>query len=323
MATGGEKPENSDPSTTSSAAAGDKKPDHHHINNEKMATIPSSRSSSESSWGEEPPPETIASVAVTQPPPATDAYRIPSEVFSRTKSSPTDWSVASNESLFSINTGNMSFTKEHALLFAKSGEFGYGPSQSMGGLSPMINGPSISTGISPTKSSTSNAGSPTKSSTSNAGSPIKPIETAAPTSSNGITASVGDTESGGGSTREVIKEKNTSGGNHRDAGTVESAPTQVEKEPSFEKSSSVRRSSTDSVKSFAFPILTGDGQHRPTKSQSQPSTARSEKKDKSSELAAATPRSSTNNKGNENNGTNSDSKLFSCLPCCSSPRTSP
>lgn len=39
-----------------------------------------------------------------------EAYRIPASVFERNKSStPADWSAASNESLFSIHMGNMSF----------------------------------------------------------------------------------------------------------------------------------------------------------------------------------------------------------------------
>ncbi|XP_073298307.1 uncharacterized protein [Primulina huaijiensis] len=54
-------------------------------------------------------------------PNSTSSYRIPSHVFATNKSStPTDWSVASNESLFSIHMGNMSFTNDH--LFWKSGE---------------------------------------------------------------------------------------------------------------------------------------------------------------------------------------------------------
>ncbi|KAL6995071.1 hypothetical protein U1Q18_005205 [Sarracenia purpurea var. burkii] len=49
--------------------------------------------------------------------------RIPSCVFARTKSTaPVDWSVASNESLFSIHTGNMSFNYD--AMFWQSGELG-------------------------------------------------------------------------------------------------------------------------------------------------------------------------------------------------------
>lgn len=51
------------------------------------------------------------------------AYRIPSSVFERSKSStPMEWSVASNDSLFSIHTGNMSFTNDH--YFWRSGDLG-------------------------------------------------------------------------------------------------------------------------------------------------------------------------------------------------------
>lgn len=52
-------------------------------------------------------------------------YRIPSSVFSRTKSTaPMEWSVASNESLFSIQMGNMSFTRDQAYWVGKSQELG-------------------------------------------------------------------------------------------------------------------------------------------------------------------------------------------------------
>ncbi|XVF08923.1 hypothetical protein REPUB_Repub07fG0046500 [Reevesia pubescens] len=52
--------------------------------------------------------------------------RIPSHVFSRTiTTGPAEWSVASNESLFSIHMGNMSFTREQLSLMYKSGELGY------------------------------------------------------------------------------------------------------------------------------------------------------------------------------------------------------
>ncbi|KAF0908826.1 hypothetical protein E2562_028646 [Oryza meyeriana var. granulata] len=54
-----------------------------------------------------------------------DPKRIPSGVFARSKSTtPTDWSVTSNESLFSINVGNASFSKDHLFLYGKSGELG-------------------------------------------------------------------------------------------------------------------------------------------------------------------------------------------------------
>ncbi|XP_068664145.1 uncharacterized protein [Aristolochia californica] len=58
-----------------------------------------------------------------------DPYRIPSTVFARTKSTtPMEWSVASNESLFSIHVGNNSFSRDHALLIGRSGELTNFPS---------------------------------------------------------------------------------------------------------------------------------------------------------------------------------------------------
>ncbi|KAK9684487.1 hypothetical protein RND81_10G213400 [Saponaria officinalis] len=54
------------------------------------------------------------------------AYRIPSHVFARDKSSNPnpEWSIASNDSLFSIQTGNMSFTKDQFSSLLKSGDLG-------------------------------------------------------------------------------------------------------------------------------------------------------------------------------------------------------
>ncbi|CAA2977520.1 Hypothetical predicted protein [Olea europaea subsp. europaea] len=55
--------------------------------------------------------------------PGASSYRIPSSVFDRSKSStPMEWSVCSNESLFSIHTGNMSFRNDP--FFLRSGELG-------------------------------------------------------------------------------------------------------------------------------------------------------------------------------------------------------
>lgn len=52
-------------------------------------------------------------------------YRIPSSVFARTKSTaPMEWSVTSNESLFSIQMGNSSFTRDQVCWIGKSQELG-------------------------------------------------------------------------------------------------------------------------------------------------------------------------------------------------------
>ncbi|CAM8953178.1 unnamed protein product [Rhodiola kirilowii] len=55
-----------------------------------------------------------------------DPSRIPVSVFTPKSSSPMDWSVASNESLFSLQVGNNSFNRDHFLMMGvdlrKSGE---------------------------------------------------------------------------------------------------------------------------------------------------------------------------------------------------------
>ncbi|PKA63819.1 hypothetical protein AXF42_Ash004828 [Apostasia shenzhenica] len=56
---------------------------------------------------------------------ATDPNRIPSSVFTRSSASaasPMEWSVASNESLFSIHMGNTSFSRDHVFLMGRSGD---------------------------------------------------------------------------------------------------------------------------------------------------------------------------------------------------------
>ncbi|GFY82935.1 hypothetical protein Acr_02g0011750 [Actinidia rufa] len=60
--------------------------------------------------------------AMGRPSSAYDPNRIPSSIFSSKPSTPTDWSVASNESLFSIHMGNNSFSRDHTSFLTKSGE---------------------------------------------------------------------------------------------------------------------------------------------------------------------------------------------------------
>ncbi|XP_059451325.1 uncharacterized protein LOC132182149 [Corylus avellana] len=52
-----------------------------------------------------------------------DPNRIPSSIFSSKSTTPMEWSVASNESLFSIHIGNSSFSRDHFIMFNnRSGE---------------------------------------------------------------------------------------------------------------------------------------------------------------------------------------------------------
>ncbi|XP_039003891.1 uncharacterized protein LOC120130800 [Hibiscus syriacus] len=81
---------------------------------------------------ESPVPSNMHESTSTQSPPiqvmdrvieGLDPYRVPSSVFDRSKSSnPANWSITSNESLFSIQIGNTSFSRDQFLIF-KSGEF--------------------------------------------------------------------------------------------------------------------------------------------------------------------------------------------------------
>ncbi|XP_057481803.1 uncharacterized protein LOC130768732 isoform X1 [Actinidia eriantha] len=53
-----------------------------------------------------------------------DPHRIPSSIFTSKPNATMDWSVASNESLFSIQMGNTSFSGNYAILSGKSQELG-------------------------------------------------------------------------------------------------------------------------------------------------------------------------------------------------------
>ncbi|KAL3624064.1 hypothetical protein CASFOL_032880 [Castilleja foliolosa] len=66
-----------------------------------------------------PPPETGAHLSPSN---GYDPNRIPASIFSTKPSNPDGWSVASNESLFSIQMGNNSFSLDNPILYAKSGE---------------------------------------------------------------------------------------------------------------------------------------------------------------------------------------------------------
>ncbi|KAK4793577.1 hypothetical protein SAY86_024012 [Trapa natans] len=79
-----------------------------------------------------------------------EPYRIPSSVFARNKSlSPADWSIASNDSLFSIQLGDNSFSRDHVITWGddlprsserlKSSEFiQFGPQPSEAAALPQV-----------------------------------------------------------------------------------------------------------------------------------------------------------------------------------------
>nr|GEY13426.1 hypothetical protein [Tanacetum cinerariifolium] len=57
--------------------------------------------------------------------PSSEQYRIPSSVFARKESNSTGWGMASNESLFSINMGGMSFRNQDSMVW-RSGDLDLG-----------------------------------------------------------------------------------------------------------------------------------------------------------------------------------------------------
>ncbi|KAL9686660.1 hypothetical protein QQ045_031053 [Rhodiola kirilowii] len=83
-------------------------------------SVSSNVESSDSSRNLQPP----AVQSMENPARNASPYRIPSSVFARTNAAPGEWSTASNESLFSIQMGNMSFTRDFAQYLGKSGELG-------------------------------------------------------------------------------------------------------------------------------------------------------------------------------------------------------
>ncbi|OWM64524.1 uncharacterized protein LOC116207431 [Punica granatum] len=68
----------------------------------------------------------LSDVSAAQPvsgmPAGYDPNRIPSSIFNSRSTTGMDWSVASNESLFSIHMGNNSFSRDQAFLLYRSGE---------------------------------------------------------------------------------------------------------------------------------------------------------------------------------------------------------
>ncbi|KAL6498587.1 hypothetical protein OROHE_026528 [Orobanche hederae] len=97
----------------------------------ESGSSPSSTSNRTAPWSmlsTSPPPETGSHKSHVQtlsgPPDGYDPNRIPASIFSSKATNPSDWSAASNESLFSIQMGNNSFSQDNAILLGKSGELG-------------------------------------------------------------------------------------------------------------------------------------------------------------------------------------------------------
>ncbi|XP_022135351.1 uncharacterized protein LOC111007326 isoform X2 [Momordica charantia] len=213
--------------------------------------------------------------------PNSPSYRIPSHVFSRTKSkSAMEWSVASNESLFSIHMGNMSFTREQLCWLGKSGEL-YRPGETA--MSPLIDLPSHDQPLT-----------------------IKPSDGGLKgTHPNGDLAA--NEAQAAETMREVIRENSE---NHRkESATLTESSSQ---------SASLSHQSEGSTKSFQFPILTGDGGKSISFKGGDPEKAKQETKLESPQPAASsseTPKESSTSESPKA-AANAPKRWFSCFSCC-------
>ncbi|KAL5807941.1 hypothetical protein ACOSQ3_028632 [Xanthoceras sorbifolium] len=67
-------------------------------------------------------PQSSSNTLMADHPKGYDPKRIPSAVFASRSPTPVEWSCASNESLFSIQLGNSSFSRDQVFMLYKSGE---------------------------------------------------------------------------------------------------------------------------------------------------------------------------------------------------------
>ncbi|KAF5734121.1 hypothetical protein HS088_TW16G00563 [Tripterygium wilfordii] len=257
------------------------------------------------------------------------AYRIPPSVFARTNTNaPMEWSVTSNESLFSLHMGNMSFTRDQLLWMGKSGELGlagdptimYGQMMDFSSNQP----PTPVTGKSTELIDLSSNQPPSTSKSTeliDCSSDQPPIRksTEVERRNADLEARFGVTETTAAATMmEVIRE------NDANAPSKEK-PSQA-KEPTTRSSSISRNSDCSggaSVRSFAFPIVTGDAnksgslkvRSEKRKQQSQSPKVSSEP---NQELQPQTPKPEDANKSPKPkpSGNASQRKWLSCFSCC-------
>ncbi|XP_020678074.1 uncharacterized protein LOC110096447 [Dendrobium catenatum] len=150
-----------------------------------------------------------------------DPNRIPSSIFARSPMTPMEWSVASNESLFSIHMGNSSFTRDQMFLTGRSGDLRGFASGTMDYPSPWISQDSR------LPAAAAAGGVERK----EMGDLVTEIDEAAAASANAEAM------------REVMR----------------AAAEGKESEKKLMLGRSISRHSDGSATSFAFPILTGDG----------------------------------------------------------------
>lgn len=187
-----------------------------------VSPVPRNEQLNDGSAIESPPTQVMDRASET---PSHDPNRIPPHVFARTKSTaPVEWSAASNESLFSIHMGNMSFTNEQLNWMNKSGEFGLMGDVQFSGDIPYSPPPPL----------------------------LLVNKSSEPSVKNGnLNQGLGATEAAAAETmREVIRENTC---DHNDQQKLP-PPKKDPPKKADPRTISAKRSDDSSVKSFAFPM---------------------------------------------------------------------
>ncbi|KAI4335904.1 hypothetical protein L6164_014500 [Bauhinia variegata] len=215
-------------------------------------------------------------------------YRIPSHVFAKSNTTG-EWSLASNESLFSIHMGNMSFSREMAWM--KSGELG-----SVGDMSGAPDAP-------PSSTPPTNPNQPTAASTDPAtGAPVNKLNDITPKTGDHV-ESPGVTEAKAAETmREVIRET-----------------TEERRDLSFGEGVSqpnrLSHQSDGSTKSFVFPILAGDGNKTPSSKSKKGVGEKHQQKQSEAETPKETP-DGAQPQATKSLKSTPQNKWLSCFSCC-------
>ncbi|KAF9671434.1 hypothetical protein SADUNF_Sadunf12G0047200 [Salix dunnii] len=251
-----------------------------------------------------PPTQVMERTADSNP---SAACRIPSSVFARNKSNtPMEWSVASNESLFSIYMGTMSFTRDHQNWLGKSGELGF-PGDCTSDSTPLIDYSSNQPPGNQHPIDYSSNQPPGNQHPVNKSAEVGPKILNVNEHLGGET----DRPKAAETMRGVAKEDEEDGNKERSLakGSLHCASL-----------SRLSDASGESVKSFAFPILIGDDKsYSPSHKQypsSRPQTPRSAQSSRvqqeSKRLSEPEPEPVPKENLNVAPG-----KWFSCVPCCS------
>ncbi|KAI3970795.1 hypothetical protein MKX01_024442 [Papaver californicum] len=251
---------------------------------ELLIDVPSSTSDptvmiSEMSPNQSPPIQVMEREEVAPAP-----YRISSTVFARSPSAtPVEWSVQSNESLFSIHMGNNSFSADQIFLMGRSGELGM---------------PGDYNNFLDLNKEPSNPNSPSPAST--------------PGNKVGETLNKEDAAS------ETMNK--VSWVSEDDQNTEKSAPVDSARHSS---SISYRSDESGaSVVSFAFPILTSAEGGRATSTKVETEHPSHQVKEKSSEQHKEQEQVAQQQQPNtpttpDATGTTAQNRWFSCFSCCS------